>query len=143
MPDIHLDIPASARSEHDWGYSESDKKNYIVHSKRFYQLFSSRYTYRSLSPYMIKLVDHVLELVDTLPFLLARFQSETAEHANYEHNTNYYHHTTGGKGKHDPIFAQFQAIWIGIYYEITIVKASEMLHEEPVSSDFVKYCLLL
>ena len=70
------------------------------------------------------------------------FQSETGEHANYEHNTNYYHHTTGhgGKGKPDPIFAQFQAIWIGIYYEITMLKASELLHEEPVSSDFVKYC---
>ncbi len=37
---------------------------------------------------------YVPEQMDSLPFPIARFQSEGGEHANYEHNTFYYQHTT-------------------------------------------------
>ena len=89
VPDIHLDIPALARFEHNWGYRESDKKNYTVHSERFYQLFSARYTCKSLPPYMIKLVDHFLDLMDNYRFLWQDFslRQESMPIMNITHST--------------------------------------------------------
>ena len=128
--------------EHSWGYSEDDKTQYLMHAERFYQLYCERYTAKALTPYMMKLIDHVPELMEKLPFPLARFQSEGGEHANYEHNTFYNTHTTrhGGKGKPCSILAQFQAVWNRLSYEITQQIDSDIKESCEAGNAFMLYC---
>lgn len=72
LPDASLQDQTDFR----WGYSESDRKLYLEHAEKFYQLFCARYSAKSLIPYMVKLIDHVPELMRTLPFPIARFHHE-------------------------------------------------------------------
>ena len=143
LPSSHPDnMTAEDRDEHVWGYSDEDKKVYLDHAEKLYQLYCDRYTAKSLTPYMMKLIDHVPELMEALPFPIARFQSEGGEHANYEHSTFYNNHTTrhGGKGNSDPILSQFQAIWNRISYEIEQQSDSKTVESKEAGNAFLHYC---
>ena len=61
---------------HSWGYSELDIEEYCFAGEKFYRLFVARHGALSLTPYMIKLIDHVPQLMKDLPFPIARFQSK-------------------------------------------------------------------
>ena len=91
---------------------------------------------------MIKLIDHVPELMNSLPFPVGRFQSEGGEHAYYEHNTFYTNHTTrhGGRGNPDPILSLFQANWNRISCEIMDFTLSDKEYVRDVGNKFVAYC---
>ena len=93
--------------DQDWGYTESDISEYKQHSEMFYQLFCVRHGAAALTPYMIKLIDHMPQLMTDLPFPIARFQLEGAAHLNYFDNKFYYRKTTrhGGRDRPDAILA--------------------------------------
>ena len=135
-------VNVSNEQEFEWGYSAEDRLEYMQHAEKFYHLFCSRYTYKELTPYMMKLIDQVPELMLTLPFPVARFQSEGGEHLNYLHNCFYFQHTTrhGGRGKPDPIVAVFQACWNRLYHEITQLSLSEHGADNVVGQSFTAYC---
>ncbi|KAJ8042552.1 hypothetical protein HOLleu_13637 [Holothuria leucospilota] len=107
-------------SDYLFGYTDSDKSSYKFHAECFYQLFKLRYTYKELTPYMMKFIDVAPLLMKSLPFSLGRLQNEGGEHANYLHNRFYYHHTTrhGGVNRVDPILALFNNMYKRISFDI-------------------------
>ena len=138
-------LPVGASDDHtefEWGYTEADMMQYKEHAEIFYQLFCARYTAKSLTPYMMKLIDHVPELMRTLPFPIARFQSEGGEHVNYQHNCFYYQHTTrhGGRGNPDPLVAIFQSMWNRLYYSIAQLTLSDNEEAREVGHSFIAFC---
>ena len=90
----------------------------------------------------MKLIDHVPELMETLPFPIARFQSEGGEHASYLHNCFYFQHTTrhGGRVKQDPILSLFQACWNRLFHDIEQYTLSIDPEEQEVGQLFLAYC---
>ena len=44
---------------HSWGYIKQEIKDYLLAAEKFYQLFSALHDSPSLTPYMIKLIDHI------------------------------------------------------------------------------------
>lgn len=106
--------------DYSWGYTECQKIDYVQHAECFYQLFVLRYTYKNLTPYMVKFIDYAPIFMKKLPFSMGRYQSEGGEHANYLHNCSYYQHTTrhDGRQKEDPILAIFNNIWGNLSYSI-------------------------
>ena len=46
---------------------------YQFHAETFYQLYCVRHSSTAMVPYMIKLVDHVPEMMNSLPFPVGRF----------------------------------------------------------------------
>ena len=137
-------LPYNSRDGTDfqWGYSTADRMNYIMHAEKFYHLFCSRYTYKQLTPYMIKLIDHVPELMLKLEFPLARFQSEGGEHLNYQPNCFYFQHTLrhGGQGKPDSIVALLQASWNRLYNEISLLTLFGQEEDREIGQSFLAYC---
>jgi hypothetical protein len=124
-----------------WGYSNDDCKHYKHHAECFYQLFCLKHGSKELSPYMVKLIDHVPELMRKLPFPLARFQAEGGEHVNYLQNCFYHQHTRrhGGKGKPDPVYELFFKIWKDLRYEIDEMLSSEDPEAQQAATDFQLY----
>ena len=92
-------------SLHGYSYSDSDIDEYIIQAEKFYQLYTFRYGYQQVTPYMMKFIDVVPHLMKALPCTLGRFQSQGGEHANYQHARYYFQHTTrhGGANKSDPL----------------------------------------
>lgn len=138
-------LPANALEdeiEFQWGYTEADKKEYLDHAEIFYQLFCARYTAKSLTPYMMKLIDHVPELMRILSFPIARFQSEGGEHLNYQHNLFYFQHTTrnGGNGNPDPLVAILQSTWNRLYHSIEQLTLSDDEEKRETGHSFISFC---
>ncbi|KAJ8050599.1 hypothetical protein HOLleu_03862 [Holothuria leucospilota] len=107
--------------DYSWGYSEKDIDDYKYHAESFYQLFVFRYSASHLTPYMMKLVDLGSVLMQSLPFSLARFQSEAGEHANYDHNRFFYQHTTRAGGhshNNEPLLSILCNMYKQISYNI-------------------------
>ena len=130
------------QAEFQWGYTEADKKKYLEHAEIFYQLFCARYTAKSLTPYMMKLIDHVPELMRTLSSPIARFQSEGGEHLNYQHNCFYFQHTTrnGGTGNPDPLVAILQSTWNRLYHSIEQLTLSDDEEKREIGHSFISFC---
>lgn len=125
LPELLPEKPQGSHRLSDYStckVSEADIKQYILHAEVFYQLMVVMYGSGSLTPYMIKLIDHVPSFLKELPFPISRFQSEGGEHANYLHNCFYYNHTTrhGGRNNPDPLLAIFSNMWKRISYNITL-----------------------
>ena len=138
LPGKHPDdMSLEEREAYTWGYSEDDKLNYVSH------LFCMRYSAKSVTAYMIKLVDHVPQLMNILPFPVSRFQSEGGEHANYERSSFYHCHTTrhGGRRRNpDPIYALLQASWNRISFEVIQLATSSNAEEREIGNSFMAYC---
>ncbi|KAJ8019052.1 hypothetical protein HOLleu_42605 [Holothuria leucospilota] len=114
-----------------FGYTQQDKKDYKYHAECFYQLYKLRYGSQNLTPYMMKFIDIVPLLMNSLPFSLGRFQNEGGEHANYLHNRFYYHHTTrhGGANRLDPILSLFNNMYKCLSFSINKGDGSECSHK--------------
>ena len=106
--------------DYNWGYTEEQKETYKFHADRMYHLFCLRYTWRNLTPYMTKFIDHGLHFMTNLSIPMCRFSTEGGEHSNYYHNCFYYQHTTrhGGKSSFDPHLAIFSSMWKRLCYEV-------------------------
>lgn len=82
-------------SDYVWGYSEDQLNHYKLHAERLYQLFCLRYTYKNLTPYMMKFIDYGLHFMTNLNGIpLNRLSTEGGEHSNCDQNCFYYQHTT-------------------------------------------------
>jgi hypothetical protein len=127
--------------DYTWGYSDQDTTQYVHNAECFYQLVRLRHSYKALTPYMMKFVDHIPQLMRELPFPIARFQTEAGEHANYEHNMFYYQHTTrnGGQGV-DPLRAVLASSWKKLHYEIELYTNSENEDERLAANHYKTYC---
>ena len=106
--------------DYQWGYTEEVKNQYKNNAECFYKLMCTRYTYKNLTPYMIKFIDYARYFMEHLEFPLCRFQAEGGEHLNYQHSRHYYQHTTrhGGKDKVDPHLSMFSTMYRKLAYEI-------------------------
>ena len=106
--------------DYSWGYSQPTKMLYKRHAECFYQLFCKRYTWRSMTPYMVKFIDYARFFMEYSEFPMSRFQAEGGEHLNYVHNCFYFQHTTrhGGKVKIDPHFSLLSTMYRKLSYEI-------------------------
>ena len=128
---------------HSWGYSELDMEEYCFAAEKFYQLFVARHGALSLTPYMIKLIDHVPQLMKDLPFPIARFQSEGAEHLNY-YDSKFYHRKTtrhGGKDRLDPVLASFHHRWLRLYHSIHEYTSAEQKDKLEAGQQFLEFCV--
>ena len=127
---------------HSWGYTEEDLEEYCLAAEKFYQLFCARYEAPSLTPYMIKLIDHAPQLMRDLPFPIARFQSEGAEHLNY-YDSKFYHRKTtrhGGNERLDPLLASFHHRWMKLYYCLHSYSSSDDESKQKFCKQFLSYC---
>ena len=70
---LPYNVDLSDIQEFQWCYSAADRTKYTQHAEKFYHLYCAGYTYKQLTPYMMKLIDQVPELMLTLPFPVARF----------------------------------------------------------------------
>ena len=106
--------------DYTWGYSTKTKLLYKKHAECFYQLLCKRYTWKSITPYMIKFVDYARYFMDHGDFPMSRFQTEGGEHLNYDHSRHYFQHTTrhGGKTKTDPLLSLLSTMYRKLSYQI-------------------------
>ena len=107
MPVSRSQLTIEKIESHSWGYSEQDINDYSLAAEVFYQLFVLKHGATTQTPYMVKLIDHAPHMMRELPFPIARFQGEGAEHLNYYESKFYYRKTTrhGGKDRLDPALA--------------------------------------
>ena len=143
MPATGSQLTKEQLQSHTWGYSEEDRDDYILAAELFYQLFSLRHGATTLTPYMIKLIDHAPQLMSELPFPFARFQSEGAEHLNY-YDSKFYHRKTtrhGGKDRLDPVLASFHHRWTNLYYNIHSYTLAEDERKASAGQQFLEHCL--
>ena len=96
-----------SHASHQWSYTEHQKRQYKFHAERFYQLYKYRYKHSNITPYMSKFTDYAPYFMESLPVPINRFQTEGSEHMNYEHNCNYYSHTTRWEKWHRAIKGYF------------------------------------
>ena len=127
---------------HSWGYAEADVSEYRHQAEIFYQLFCLRHGAASLTPYMIKLIDHAPQLMTKLPFPLARYMSEGAEHLNY-YDSKFFHRKTtrnGGKYRADTMLASMHHRWCNLYYHVSEYANSDNQDRHQVGINFVSLC---
>ena len=81
-PESHLLEGAPEGSNHTkdylWGYTAEQRDTYKFHAERFYQLFCMRYSFRNLTPYMLKFIDYapLFMTTVTVQFPICHFQTE-------------------------------------------------------------------
>ena len=128
---------------HSVGYTELDLEVYRLVAEKFYQLFCARHGALNLTPYKIKLIDHSSELMKDLPFSLAQFQSEGAEHINYYDSKLHHGNTTrhGGKDRFDPVLASFHHRWITQFYSLHEYSSSDDESKSAAGQHFLLYCI--
>ena len=81
-------------SDYRWGLSNDQIKKYSDAMDKFYSLFSLRFGYKSLTPYMVMLIYNCPQLLQKIPFgAIKRFSTEGGEHLHYMHQRFYYQHT--------------------------------------------------
>ena len=122
---------------HSWGYTDQDLEEYCQAAEKFYQLFCARHGALCLTP------SHDPQLMKELPFPIARFQSESAEHLNY-YDSKFYHRKTtrhGGKDRLDPVLASFHHRWIKLYHSIHAYTTSEDEGKLESGQQFLSYCV--
>lgn len=137
LPEKHpLEMSPGERETYSWGYSDEDKLKYVFDAEKFYQLLCVRYSAKSLTPYMMKLV-----LMKSLRFPISRFQSE-GKRANNERSAFYHNHTTrhGGKSHRKPLNALLQASWNRLSFEIIELTTSTNPYERDIGNSFIAYC---
>ena len=143
MPDKHpSDLTLQDIQDHQWGYTPEELLEYKEKAETFYQLFSLRYKSSSLTPYMIKLIDHAPQLMTTLPFPLARYQSEGGEHVNQQHNRFFFLKTmrNGGKNSAHVFFDMLKHKWIELFYELSKYTTSTCESKQNAGQEFLKFC---
>ena len=116
--------------DYSWGYDHDTKARYKDLAEQFYQLCCARYSWKNLTPYMIKFINYAHNFMTYLPFPLSRFQTEGGEHLNYVHSSYYFKHTTrhGGNSKVDPQFTLLLAMYRKLAYEIHSGKTGDDFH---------------
>ncbi len=84
-------------TDYKFGLTYEEVLKYIEAADIFHRLFLLRYGQKAMTPYMIKMIDIVPELLNTLPVAsLMRFATEQGEHLHYIQGCFYYQHTQRG-----------------------------------------------
>lgn len=101
-------------------HTEEEIACYTKAAETFYQLFVAMFSAARLTPYMMKYVDHVPEIMTNTQYRLGRFMNQGGEHRNYKFHTYYLTHTcrSGGSMYINPFRSLLEDAYFSLRFEI-------------------------